>query len=282
MIETKSKGGEANTEASETARLSFVPMAQAAHSPRPVPTASDAPERTRPADSSHEDARRSFLRMASHELRTPLNSILGFSEILESELYGPLGAAQYKEYAGIIRTSGQRLLRLVNQVLDIARLESGAMDLALAPEPVDHALDDAVDGLADEIAQRRLTIMVHERGGLPSVQADARGLRNILANLLHNAITFSPKGAAIEVCARVVGGHVDIAILDHGPGVDPGDIPRLLQPFEQGEDALTRRIEGAGLGLPIVQLLCEAMGGRLKLASPPGAGLTAIVRLPLA
>ena len=158
-------------------------MAQAAHSPRPAPTAPDSPERTRAA-SAHEDARRSFLRMASHELRNPLNSILGFSKILESELYGPLGAAQYKEYAGIIRTSGQRLLRLVNQVLDIARLESGAMDLALAPEPVDHALDDAVDGLADEIAQRRLTIMVHERGGLPSVQADRSEGRVRMARMI--------------------------------------------------------------------------------------------------
>jgi signal transduction histidine kinase len=227
-----------------------------------------------------DEAKRSFLRMVSHELRTPLNSILGFSEIIASELYGPLGAPQYKEYAGIIRASGNRLLKLVNQILEIARLEGRAVDLDLRSEALDHALDDVLDGLHDEIQARRVSVAVEAQGELPCVIADPRGLRSILSNLIQNAVAFSPEGGLVCVKAEPAGHMVDIAIADQGPGVDPEDIPRLLRPFEQGENALTRRAEGAGLGLPIVELLCTAMNGRLKLNSVPGCGLTAIVRLP--
>lgn len=220
--------------------------------------------------------------MASHELRTPLNSILGFSEIIASELYGPLGAPQYKEYAGIIRTSGARLLKLVNQVLEIARLEGRAMDIDLQQESIDHALDDVLDGLREEVAQAGVTIVIENQGALPAVIADARGLRNILTNLIQNAVIFAPEGSQIAIRAEPVDRCVDISIVDHGPGIDPADIPRLLLPFEQGENALTRRSEGAGLGLPIVELLCLAMDGRLKLTSAAGQGLTANVRLPAA
>ena len=224
--------------------------------------------------------KRSFLRMVSHELRTPLNSILGFSEIISQELYGPLGAPQYKEYASIIRASGHRLLKLVNQVIEIARLEGHAMDLTPQAEALDHALDDVLDGLREEITARQTAIVVLEQGSLPAVFADARGLRTVLTNLIQNACVYSPDGARVSIGARAEGGHVEIRIMDRGPGLDPADIPRLLRPFEQGDNALTRRSEGAGLGLPIVDLLCQAMGGRLRLASAPGEGLTAVVRLP--
>ena len=260
-------------------------MAHAAHFPPHGPPAA-APEPDAAATAGQrrdviaDEAKRSFLRMASHELRTPLNSILGFSEILQSELYGPLGAPQYKEYAGIIHTSGARLLRLVNQVLEIARLEGGAMDFDLRAESLDHALDDVLDGLRDETAPRGVGVAVLQRGALPAVTADARGLRNLLGNLIQNAIVFSPDHAVVRVYAARMGEQVEISVVDDGPGVDPQDIPRLLRPFEQGENALTRRSEGAGLGLPIVELLCTAMGGRLQLSSAPGQGLTARVRLP--
>lgn len=258
------------------------PMAQLAPLPI-VPDAEPDTEAARPAwDAATDEARRSFLRMASHELRTPLNSILGFSEILQSELYGPLGAPQYKEYAGIIRTSGARLLKLVNQVLEIARLEGGTMDFDLQPESLDHAIDDAIDGLRDEITAHGVNVVVENQGYLPAVVADARGLRNVLSNLIHNAVIFTPEGSVVRIRAQLNGGHVDFAIIDNGPGVESDDIPRLLRPFEQGENALTRRSEGAGLGLPIVDLMCLAMGGRLKLSSAPGQGLTASVRLPAA
>ena len=259
-------------------------MAQAAPlSPVPGFEPDTDGEAPRPSRSMAQDeARRSFLRMVSHELRTPLNSILGFSEILATELYGPLGAPQYKEYAEIIRTSGSRLLKLVNQVLEIARLESGSMDLELVPESLDNALDDALGALREDLAARGVAVLVEGQGALPSVRADARGLRSVLTNLLQNAITFSPDGGIVRVRADAGARYVDISIIDQGAGVDPAEIPRLLRPFEQGENALTRRSEGAGLGLPIVELLCTAMGGRLRLVSAAGEGLTAQVRLPAA
>lgn len=227
-----------------------------------------------------EAQKRSFLRMASHELRTPLNSILGFSEIISEELYGPLGAPQYREYAEIIRASGQRLLKLVNQILEIARLEGHAMDLQPRRESLDHALDDTLDTLREDIATRGAQVTVIDEGQLPHVQADPRGLRTLLTNLIQNAVVFSPERSRVTVEVRRVAALIEIRISDEGPGVDPDDIPRLLRPFEQGDNALTRRSEGAGLGLPIAALLCEAMGGRLRLDTLLGTGLTAVVVLP--
>ncbi len=259
-------------------RPAHAPEPDQASQTEPVPRLSARARR----EAALDENKRSFLRMASHELRTPLNSILGFSEIIASELYGPLGAPQYKEYAGIIRMSGARLLKLVNQVLEIARLEGRAMDIDLQQESIDHALDDALDGLREEVAQAGVRIAIENQGALPAVIADARGLRNILTNLIQNAIIFAPVGSEVSVRAEAAGRYVEISIVDHGPGVDPADIPRLLMPFEQGENALTRRSEGAGLGLPIVELLCLAMDGRLKLSSLAGQGLTACVRLPAA
>jgi signal transduction histidine kinase len=225
-----------------------------------------------------DEQKRSFLRMVSHELRTPLNSILGFSEILNAELYGPLGAPQYKEYAGIIHASGQKLLKLVNQVLEIARLEGRTIDFDAASEPLDNALEDILPALRADMAARGVEVEV--AAGLPSVIADHRGLRQVLTQLLHNAIAFSPEGGVVRVSAESRGEVVELSIRDEGDGVDPDEIPRLMAPFEQAETALTRKAEGAGLGLPIADLTCRAMGGRLRLVSAPGRGLTAVVRLP--
>lgn len=229
-----------------------------------------------------DERRRSFLRMVSHELRTPLNSILGFSEILTSELYGPLGAPQYKEYAEIIHGSGQKLLKLVNQVLEIARLEGNTIEFDAGPESLEAALDDVLVGLKGELAARNVRVAVAQRGELPAVTADGRGLRSVLTQLIHNAIVFSPEGGEVTVEATRKGDHVDIVIRDQGEGVDPEELARLMAPFEQGGNALTRKAEGAGLGLPIADLTCLAMGGRLKLTSAPGQGLTATARLPAA
>jgi len=257
---------------SESAKVAQTPGATAAER---------TPARAR-REAVLDERKRAFLRMASHELRTPLNSILGFSEIIAAELYGPLGAPQYREYAAIIRSSGQRLLKLVNEILEIARLEGHAIGLDVAPELLDHALDDVLDGLNEDIIARGTQIHIIDRGSLPAVATDPRGLRTVLTHLIQNAVSFSPDGAQVRIRATVSHGGVDVFIMDDGPGADPADLPRLLRPFEQGDTALTRRSEGAGLGLPICQLLCQAMGGRLQLRSAPGQGFTAHFRLPAA
>ncbi len=246
------------------------------------PTTGEAPASASRRRTAMDAQKRSFLRMVSHELRTPLNSIIGFSEIISRELCGPLGSPQYKEYAEHVRLSGLKLLRLVNQVVEIARLEGHVTDLEPRPEPLDHAVDDVLDQLQAEIVARRITVTVEGRGHLPDVTADPRGLRTVLSNLLQNAITFSPEEGEVRLRARRSPGGVRICIEDDGEGVAPQEIPRLLRPFEQGQNALTRSTEGAGLGLPIVDLLCHAMGGALRLVSEPGRGLRAEVLLPSA
>ena len=229
-----------------------------------------------------EAQKRAFLRMVSHELRTPLNSILGFSGILAEELYGPLGAPQYKEYAEIIRGSGEKLLTLVNQLVDMARLQSGALDVDLQPQPLQPMLDDLLDGFTAELDAGAVTAKVSAAGKLPTVLADERGLRAVLSGLIHNAIVFSPAGGQVRITAAERGGSVEIAIENPGARIHADDLPRLKQPFEQGEDALTRRHQGAGLGLPICALTAKAMGGRLDLNARAAGGLAASVTLPAA
>jgi signal transduction histidine kinase len=236
-----------------------------------------------PAKGSHKaaDASKSaFLRMVSHELRTPLNSIIGFSEILSHELYGPIGEPRYKDYAEIIRQSGYKLLGLVNQIVEIVRLQNGAAELDCGPEPLSFAVLDAVETVRCDGALRGVDIQVEDGAQMPWVMADEKALRTILTNLLQNAVAFSPQGSPVRVSARRMGGMVEITIEDHGEGVDPQDIPRLMQPFEQGGAALTRASEGAGLGLPIVRLLCEAMGGDFTMDGRPAQGVVARFSLP--
>ena len=233
-------------------------------SARPLPSSASPEPPHQPRRAMLDAQKRSFLRMVSHELRTPLNSIIGFSEIISKELCGPLGSPQYREYADHIRLSGLKLLKLVNQVLEIARLEGRATDLDRVAEPLDHAVDDVLEGLRDEIAARRIRVIVADEGRLPAVLADPRGLRTVLTNLLQNAVTYSPEGGEVQARARRKGpGGVRIVIEDDGPGVDPDDLERLMRPFEQGENALTRQAEGAGLGLPIVALLAPGDGRRV-------------------
>ncbi|MBS0360034.1 MAG: HAMP domain-containing histidine kinase [Proteobacteria bacterium] len=240
--------------------------------PAPDPAATPAAR-----NEAAEDPRRAFLRLVSHELRTPLNSILGFSEILSAELYGPLGSPQYKEYADIIRGSGKKLLKLVNQVLEIGRLEG--VKLEVGAEAVEPAIEDAVAACAQDFARGVRPRVVEAAEPLPLALADPWGLRTVLGHLIQNAAAFSPDDGEVRIRCEVLKQHLDIFVEDDGEGVDPAELPRLVQPFEQGENALVRRVEGAGLGLTICELTCAAMGAQLKLTSRPGQGLTARVRL---
>jgi signal transduction histidine kinase len=231
---------------------------------------------------SLDEAKRQFLRMVSHELRTPLNAIIGFSEIIAAELYGPLGAPQYREYARHVRQSGHRLLRLVNQIMEIARLQDRVVDMEAQAESLDHVLDDVRDLIGEDLAGRKARLQIENDGTLPAVVADPRGLRSLLRNLIENAIFYGPEGGAVTIRARERASRVLIEIEDQGDGIDPEDIARLMNPFEQGDNALSRPTQGAGLGLPIARLTAEAMGGVLALAPAPGGGLLVTVTLPAA
>ena len=226
-----------------------------------------------------EAGRRAFLRMVSHELRTPLNSIIGFAELMRAEPYGPLGAPAYVEYAGIIRDSGAKLLTLFNHFIEIMRLEGGSHGYEPAVEPVLPALEEAVNRLRTMARSRDITIDIRALDDRMCALYDPRGLAACLEHLLHNAVDFTPAGETIEVDARADGGFVEISVFNRGNAPDPADIERLMRPFEQGGDTLTRTREGAGLGWAIVRLNAQAMGGTFTVASRQGESLCACVRL---
>ena len=229
-----------------------------------------------------DESRRSFLRMVSHELRTPLNSIIGFAEIISRELYGPIGESKYQEHAEFIRESGLKMLQLVNEIIEIARLEAGAADLDLRREPLAPIIDQTVRGLAEFAASRQVTVRVELAAPDLDAKVDARGLAAALEHLIHNAIAFTPAGAEVRVTARLANNAAVIEVEDEGEGVPAEALPKLMRPFGQDDSSLVRATDGPGLGLPLARLICDAMGGRLRLSSSAGRGLTATVRLPLA
>jgi signal transduction histidine kinase len=219
--------------------------------------------------------RRDFLRMVSHELRTPLNSIIGFSEILNREIYGPLGAAQYKEYAGIIQSSGLRLLRLVNQVLELAKLEAGG-ELELGAESLDGVFEDAARSTAADLAERGVKLKTELPEPAPVALADARAIRTAVNNLLQNAAAYAPQGGEVRLIGRVQGPLVQIEVADDGEGMDRERAERLLRPFDSSDESLTRS-DGAGFGWMIVRALTAAMGARFEVFTAPGEGLSAVL-----
>jgi signal transduction histidine kinase len=218
---------------------------------------------------------RDFLRMVSHELRTPLNSIIGFSEILSREIYGPLGSPQYKEYAGIIQASGLRLLRLVNQVLELAKLQTGG-ELELGAEPLDAVFEDAAKTVAPDLAERRIVLKTSLPASVPVALADPRAIRTAVVNLLQNAGAFAPEGGEVRLIGRAQGPLVQIEVADDGPGLDPARVEKLLSPFDPHDGSLARR-DGMGFGWLIVQALCAAMGARFEVFTKPGEGLSAVL-----
>lgn len=227
-----------------------------------------------------EEAKRSFLRMISHELRTPLNSIIGFSEVLRQQPHGSL-AAEYLEYAAIIGESGTKMLRMVNQIVEIVRLESQAADLDIRPEPLESLVEEVLLSLRQEARALNVRLAAEALEAMPWVQADPRALKTVLGNLLHNAMAHAPEGDVVTVRARRDGRQVAIEVEDRGPGVDAAEVPRLLRPFQKGGTPV-RGPDGAGLGLPIALLYSRALGGDLDIRTDRGQGFTAIATVPAA
>jgi signal transduction histidine kinase len=236
------------------------------------------PDRAPPS----EDGRRSFLRMVSHELRTPLNSVIGFSEILSRETYGPLGDPRYRDHAELVHQSGLRLLKLVNDVIDIARLEADAMDLDLRPEPSGIAVEDALRGVGAEAAARGVALVYEADPEAPLIIVDQRGFQRIIVNLVQNAIAHSPPGGRVRVRARTEGRRAVFEVVDAGRGVCAEELQRIMKPFAQADSALLGAADGAGLGLAIVGLLSRSMNGSFEVSSATGAGLTALVAFAIA
>lgn len=226
-------------------------------------------------------AKSRFLATMSHELRTPLNAIMGFSEVMKSEILGPISNPTYREYAGSIHDSGRHLLNLINEILDLSRIEAGRYELHEEPIRLIDVAEDCCRLLKLRAESKGLTIIDNLDDNLPQVWADQRAIRQICLNLISNALKFTPKGGRITVTVdQTSEGGQFVSVRDTGPGIPEDEIPKVMQAFGQGSLAHENAEGGTGLGLPIVKNLIELHGGRFELHSELRKGTEAVVYLP--
>jgi two-component system, cell cycle sensor histidine kinase PleC len=238
-----------------------------------------AEEKTRAEEASQ--AKSKFLANMSHELRTPLNAIIGFSEIMESGMFGPLGSDKYREYCSDIHQSGQYLLDVINDILDMSKIEAGRIRLDAEPIELEPFLNDAMRVVSGRANDKRLKLTARIGRGI-RLSADHRLLKQIMLNLLSNAVKFTPEGGRVTVRARkTAGGWVSISIADTGIGIPEEALARLGRPFEQVESQLTKSHQGSGLGLAIAKSLTELHHGSMRIHSTPGRGTMVLLRLPI-
>ncbi|MBI3454063.1 MAG: PAS-domain containing protein [Rhodospirillales bacterium] len=222
-----------------------------------------------------------FFANMSHELRTPLNAIIGFSEIIQQELFGPIGSERYKEYAHDIYDSGTHLLTLINDILDVSKAEAGKIELSESVISVDEVIKASIRLINARAKEADVRLSAVACAHLPRVRVDERRLKQILLNLLSNAVKFTPAGGrvAVEAMAAPTNGFY-IKVSDTGIGMSPEDIPKALAPFGQIDSNLARKYDGTGLGLPLTKALVELHGGRLVIDSTVGVGTTVTITLP--
>jgi two-component system, cell cycle sensor histidine kinase PleC len=226
-------------------------------------------------------AKSKFLANMSHELRTPLNAILGFAEMMKGEFLGPVGNAAYKAYAGDIHTSGVHLLKLINEILDLSRIEAGRYELSEKPVDFGAIARECLNLLRLDAQAKNLRLITIFKPDMPAIMADERALRQICLNLLANAIKFTPENGAVALRTGLTqGGEAFLSVSDNGPGIPEEEIPQVLSAFGQGSIAVKEPGSGTGLGLPIVTGLAELHGGRFELRSTLGEGTEASVVLP--
>ena len=224
-------------------------------------------------------AKSAFLASMSHELRTPLNAVIGFSDVMHAELFGPL-SPRYKAYAADIQQSGSHLLALINDVLDLSRLD--AQQARLQEENFDIAdlIEEVLRMLRPDAGKAGLTLLAEVAPDLPLLNADRRRIKQILINLAGNAVKFTPDGGQVRLAAHRTASALILSVSDTGIGIAQEDIPRAMERFGQVDSSLSRKYEGTGLGLPLARQLAELHGGQLILGSAPGVGTTVTVNLP--
>jgi two-component system cell cycle sensor histidine kinase PleC len=220
-----------------------------------------------------------FLANMSHELRTPLNAIIGFSEIMGSGMFGTLGSEKYQEYCHDILTSGHYLLEVINDILDMSKIEAGRMKLDLEQLDLSQTLSESLRVVSGRADHKNLTLDADIEGAIPLV-ADRRAIKQVLVNLLSNAVKFTPDGGKVVVRTRLRSDSIVLTIADTGIGIPPQSLARLGRPFEQVESQLTKSYHGSGLGLAIARSLTSLHGGSMRLRSKLGAGTVVCVRLP--
>ncbi|MBI3515538.1 MAG: two-component sensor histidine kinase [Proteobacteria bacterium] len=225
-------------------------------------------------------AKSEFLANVSHELRTPLNAVIGFSEVMRDALMGPIDN-RYREYAQDIHESGQHLLRLIGDVLDLSKIGAGRLELHDEPVDLAQLVQACHRLLAERARDSKVALEVDIARDLPVLMADPVRLKQIVLNLMSNAVKFTPEGGRVTArAAPDADGGATITIADTGIGMTAQEIVVALEPFRQVDNAMTRRYEGSGLGLPLAKQLTELHGGKLELTSEPGVGTTTRVRLP--
>jgi two-component system cell cycle sensor histidine kinase PleC len=237
-----------------------------------------AVEKTRAEEANQ--AKSKFLANMSHELRTPLNAIIGFSEIMESGMFGPLGAEKYQEYCTDIRDSGQYLLDVINDVLDMSKIEAGRIRLEFEDLELDPLLNESMRVVSARAQEKQLNLSARISPDL-KLRADRRALKQIALNLLSNAVKFTPAGGRVTVRGRATDHCIVLGIADTGIGIAKDALAKLGRPFEQVESQLTKSHQGSGLGLAIAKSLVELHGGHMSIRSTLGKGTMVVVRLPL-
>jgi two-component system cell cycle sensor histidine kinase PleC len=237
-----------------------------------------AEEKTRAEEANQ--AKSKFLANMSHELRTPLNAIIGFSEIMETGMFGPLGAEKYHEYCSDIHGSGQYLLDVINDILDMSKIEAGRIRLDFEDLDLDTLLNESMRVVSAKAQEKQLKVTARIRPHL-NLRADRRAIKQIALNLLSNAVKFTPAGGRITVRGRAADGCIVLGIADTGIGIAKDALTRLGRPFEQVESQLTKSHQGSGLGLAIAKSLVELHGGSMRIRSTLGKGTLVVVRLPL-
>jgi signal transduction histidine kinase len=236
-------------------------------------------ESRREAESANQ-AKSTFLAIMSHELRTPLNAIIGFADVMKSEALGPLENERYREYVNDIRESGAHLLELINKILDLSKIEAGKFDLMVESLPVEQTIRSVLRLFREQatVAGVRLELQVDPEASV--ILADMRSFKQMLINLISNAIKFAPRGTTIRITTIARSDRAELSVSDQGIGIPPSDIEKAIAPFSQLGDPMTRRHDGTGLGLSLVKALVELHGGGMSIEGTPGGGTTVRLHFP--